>query len=630
MAELSPRERLEMLRDEQGELSQEQSPRQRLNELRSMDGDTNGEGQGNLASNNPVFEAARKSGFLKGYLDQAAGINQILSRFTDRTDEKMRQLEGIDIPEYNVDEFIQREEDIYQANREAMGAEGFDWGRMAGNIANPVSIATMKIPAGGSFLTKTASGATVGAAAGLAQPVSDEGDYWATKSLQGTTGAALGSLVQPVISSIKGTTNFARNLAAPLTKSGRMREISEMYNALAGESKNKIIAALDNAKTHLPGSKPTSAQAIAEAQRNQSFGGSIAKMEKSLSSQPATGDVLKTTLAEQAGRRSGAIKGLIDSSDEAMDAAIKQRADITRPFYEATEKSNKLVRINDVLKLVRTTLSKHPYEKDVTIPLKEVLGDLKHGNILETNPQNLYSLSKRIKKMIETKNVGGSNEYNVKVLSEIKNSLDKQIGKSVPEFAKAQELFKQYSRPINQMQVAREFGTALESSLKKERPTPFVNAMDNAVKTLKKSTGFPRFKKLEDVMEPRQISILNKVKAELIRESKKKEISAGTRGGIEPLQRTIEPGLPNLLSRPVMFTNFLLKLVGRDITPEYEKLAIKVQQNPEYLAKLLRSSAENKERKMMIELLKRYTEMIPAQTLGREMNIPAEYNDQEN
>ena len=128
-------------------------------------------------------------------------------------------------------------------------------------------------------------------------------------------------------------------------------------------------------------------------------------------------------------------------------------------------------------------------------------------------------------------------------------------------------------------------------------------------------------------MEQKQIAILNKVKAELIRESKKKELATGTRGGIEPLQRKIDPGFPNLLSRPVMFTNFLLKQLGRDMTPEYEKLAIKVQQNPEYLAKLLRGPSESKERKMMIELLQRYTEMIPAQTLGREISIPSEFND---
>ena len=657
----TPKERLEELRTQQGSFQEIDTPRQKLEKLRIEQGDTNGEGQGNIPSTNPVFEAARNNAFLKGYLDQAAGINQLLAKFKSPgmpgVDPRIRELQGF----YSIDDSIKKEEEIYQKNRKKDGLTGFDWKRLAGNIASPVSVATAMLPisSSASMASKVAKSAGVGLASGVAQPVLDAGDNFnSQKALQGALGLGIGAVAPPVMSALKGVFDFGKFVFRPMTaryfpevgKRAMLGDMADIYKKLVGKSKQQVINSLDDASTIVPHNKPTSGLAIAEGNAKfknagnltademidfvksgksakhglpENFGGAIVKLEKELSKLGMTGDDLKTIHNQHTARRSGSLAGMIDSSDSAIDIAIAKRAEAVKPLYEAVEMSNKLVRTGDVLKKVRVELARNANEDAVTMPLKNILRKLKQGNIIETNPQRLYSLSKDIKRMIESKTPGGGNEFNVSVLSDIKKTLDNQIGKAEPSFAKAQHVFKEHSKPINQMQVSREFGKALEDSLKEEgvNARPFVNAMDNAVKTLKKSTGFPRFKKLEDVMNPKQMKVLNNIKSELVREQKAKTMTAETNSSIGHLKDDIEFNLPNMLSRPMMLANAGLRLIGRDMSPEYEKLAVQIQKDPKLLSKLLKMPDKSKQRMMVVRLLERYSAMIPAQELSREEQI---------
>lgn len=646
---MTPRERLEALRQEQGAIEGIATPRQKLNTLRAKQGDSDGSGQGSTPSNNPVFEAARKSGFLTGYLDQAAGINQILDRFKQPDVERTkRELQGFEnVPVFSIDDVIEQREKEYQRTRKEKGLTGFDWARLAGNLSSPVSMATMKMPVGSTIPTKIAAGGAAGGVAGLAQPVlSTEGDFKSQKAFQGTLGVGVGAIAQPVISSIKGVVDFGKYIARPFNKSGQMKDVAELYVKLAGQSKNKIIKALDDAKTHIPSNRPTAGQAIAEGTMKmrsaanltaeemiegvkngrfiddglpENFGSAIVKFEKELHKLGTSGDELKTVLTQQAARRKNAIAGIIDQSEDSLQKAIAKRTAETKPFYDAVENSTKSVRVGNVVSKVNELIKKNVNEDNVVSPMRAILGKLKSDGLIETSPQNLYSLSRQIKTMIQAKTPGGTNEFNVKALSEVKTLLDKQIGKAEPAFAKAQYLFKKHSEPIDQIMVAREFGDALENSLVtgEERALPFTNAMNNAVKVLKKSTGFARYKNLSDVMNPKQIAVLKKVQEELKREAKAKRMATDTGTVVKQLSEGIEISLPNMLSRPMMLANAVLRKIGKDMSPAYEALAIKIQKDPKLLSYLLKQSEISKERKMVIELLTRYSEMIPAQELSR-------------
>lgn len=90
---------------------------------------------------------------------------------------------------------------------------------------------------------------------------------------------------------------------------------------------------------------------------------------------------------------------------------------------------------------------------------------------------------------------------------------------TVPEYAKARADFAAQSVPINQMQVLQELlKTATEPVTEGvTRAGMFARAVEEAPKTIKKSTGEQFFTKLEDVLTPEQMDVVNGVRDEFRR-----------------------------------------------------------------------------------------------------------------
>ena len=576
----------------------------------------------------PLFEAARESGFLKGYMDQAAGISQLAARLAPDSRSPEMVLEGIPTTARRMDDFISREEVEYEKGRKERGEDGIDWARMGGGLVNPVSVGTMRMGAAATVPKRIMAGGAYGAATGASMPVTTgEEGYGMTKVAQGAIGGTLGVIVPTAVEAVKGAWNLKRYLTRPFSDSGRMQDLQEMYIKLAGESKDAILTALDDAKTYVRGNKPTSGQAIAEYNLNKgvNIGGSIARLEKDLTRKSSTGDPLKTVRDKQVLRRADAIAGAIDSTDEGLVNAENLRRAMTTPLYEAVKSSNKSVQTGPVVKKVQEILSENSKQDNITIPLRNILKKLYNitddGPQLDRNPGSLYSLSKQIRDMMNKKSPDGQNEFDVMALSQIKKLLDKQIGSADKNYAEAQKLFKEYSLPINQIKTIRNLSGALKNAVEDEAPTKFLNAIENAPRTLKKSTGFARYDKLDDVLNEEQMKIVNNVKNELLRQSKAKKLAAETEASYSFLKEGIEPQLPNMLSRPALIANAILRTIGKDMGPKYEKLAVNLQENPELLAELMRRGANDTERKMAHELMTIMASTVPIRTLSLEAQV---------
>lgn len=104
-----------------------------------------------------------------------------------------------------VDPAIAAKEAEYQAARAGAGRSGFDAAQLAGEVLSPANLAlgvgsrVAQLPSMGS---KVLTGATTGAVAGAAAPVTsaeDQQDYWTTKAKQAATGAAVGGVLPPVV-----------------------------------------------------------------------------------------------------------------------------------------------------------------------------------------------------------------------------------------------------------------------------------------------------------------------------------------------------------------------------------------------------------------------------------------------
>lgn len=110
-------------------------------------------------------------------------------------------------------------EDVIQQKREAdiqaRAKPGFDWMRLAGNVASPVNLALPGGPAGKGVLAAIGRGATVGAEAATLQPVSTPGDFTTEKAQQLISGGIFGGGFGVLA---KGAGAAVRSVGALLTR----------------------------------------------------------------------------------------------------------------------------------------------------------------------------------------------------------------------------------------------------------------------------------------------------------------------------------------------------------------------------------------------------------------------------
>ena len=98
------------------------------------------------------------------------------------------------LPAGGVDQAVREREQAYQQQRAAAGGTGIDWGRLAGNVINPVNLGIGGVAAGPTtLLGRVLAGAAAGGATSALTPVT-EGDYAVEKAKQTGIGAAGGAM----------------------------------------------------------------------------------------------------------------------------------------------------------------------------------------------------------------------------------------------------------------------------------------------------------------------------------------------------------------------------------------------------------------------------------------------------
>lgn len=103
------------------------------------------------------------------------------------------------LPAGGVDQQVREQEQAYQQQRTDAGETGVDWGRLAGNVVNPVNAAiASRLPVAASGMGKALTGAASGAGFGALQPVT-QGDFAEEKAKQVGIGSALGGVMPSVI-----------------------------------------------------------------------------------------------------------------------------------------------------------------------------------------------------------------------------------------------------------------------------------------------------------------------------------------------------------------------------------------------------------------------------------------------
>lgn len=233
---------------------------------------------------------------------------------------------------------VAEREAAYQAGRQQRGEEGIEGARLIGNVLSPIAnIPVLGVAQRAAQATtlggRLATGAGAGAAGSLLQPVSEApsafGDFAAEKVEQLGLGAVLGGLIQGGVEGIKGGAKFLVELSKPMTKNGQKKIIQEYFDDLAGPDKAKFISALNKADEIVAGSKPTSAQALAEVPEAVNLLSAQARIART----PEAAPMFARREAEQQAARLAELQ-TVGGTEADLVAAQAARTGATAPLRE--------------------------------------------------------------------------------------------------------------------------------------------------------------------------------------------------------------------------------------------------------------------------------------------------------
>ena len=156
-------------------------------------------------------------------------------------------------------------------------------------------------------------------------------------------------------------------------------------------------------------------------------------------------------------------------------------------------------------------------------------------------------------------------------------SLNKTTGGGWGRYLKG---YTDYSKQLNRMAVGEALSRKLNSPMDKEKATSFANAVEEAAGLIKKSTGLPRYTNVGQILTTSENNQVKAVLADLTRKAKAEDLAKGMR--VDDL--SVDPSLPDVLSRPVAFTNVFLKLLATGNEAKIMKIAAPLFQNPKAMA----------------------------------------------
>lgn len=219
-------------------------------------------------------------------------------------------------------ENVRQERAVYEAGRTAMGREGFDVPQLAGAIFSPAGrvVAAEKAIAGG-----------IVQAGMMPSGQEDSGAYASDKLFNMGIGGLIGGAVPAVGSALSYLKKIIADL--PITASQKEAAIRRYIDSLTGSAKTEVIAALRNAGQIVSGSRPTTAEAVAEAPG--AIG--LVKEQQRLAGQVSTAPQFGQRAQQQQAARKAELVGTFGTEAD-LAAAKAARTAETTPLRETALK----------------------------------------------------------------------------------------------------------------------------------------------------------------------------------------------------------------------------------------------------------------------------------------------------
>jgi hypothetical protein len=493
-------------------------------------------------------------------------------------------------------EHMRRFAEMEQSGREKLGSEGFDWTKAAGTALSPAWRAG---PAPATTLTgKVAQGAGFGAAGGLTAPVTSGGDFWSEKAVQTGVGTGLGVATPLAAVPLKWAARTGyHGLFEPLVKPAAIK--GRAYLEAAGDKYKNIIELLQQNRQIVPGSLPTAGEAAAPAGRAE-----FSALQKSAEK------VLPSEYLARADKQNEARRQVVEAfagTPAKMEAAAAVRSTRAEPFYEKGVKE-----VSDTSGL--SELMKRPSSRAV-FNRAERLARERSKDFTELFPNKLprsitgeeaQTLKLAFDDMIKAYPKSGMDTAELNAIKSTRGEFIKWMEARFPSLGSARKMYKMTSGPINQLEVGRELSNKLTPALREDaaqRGNVFAGAVRESAGVIKKATGEPRFKELEDVLTSRQLQAVHSVQDDLARSARMEDMArrgAGSANAIDlataSLQREAGGKVPNLLHRGAMLVNAIITRMEGKINEKLAREIAAEMLNPPKVAESLQQAAARRAR----------------------------------
>jgi len=548
-----------------------------------------------------------------------------------------------------AEKVVPQREAQYEAQRQAAGEGGFDFGRLMGNIINPLSYVAAPVA------NPVVRSAVTGGMLGAAQPVTNKEDFWSTKALQAGLGTVIGPLADLGVAGVGKVAEAIKGL----TPAGRDKAMQKYVEGLAGPEKDAVIKALQDAKHLVTGSKPTVAEALSDI---PSAADLVAAQAKLSSKEGLAGQFAARTAEQQAARLrtiqqiagTEAEKAAVEAERAAVTGAQREQAlTMANTAMEASQtieqqvmkQARQLAKVSEemtqgtgtapsvfTLQGAQTaqnlkTLQLKALQENGVFPLmskdivsqidkaisgtesdmsKAVLGAVKDKILSKTDKDGFISSRDLYENVRKTSNQdiakllglgeqfasGGIPEQAAKALGNVKKYIDASLDKSSDGlWSKYLNNYSQYSDKLNRMEIGEYLSKKLNTALDKERAAVFSNAVDNAATTIKQATGIPRYEKLEQVLTKPEMAAVNNVLADLTRQRKAQELASKV-GQLDKGLVDVAGAVPPWLDKTVTVLKEGLRYLQQGSQDKFNQKMTELMLDPQKMAQVLTAGVD--------------------------------------
>lgn len=454
-----------------------------------------------------------------------------------------------------INERIAHQEQAKQQGMREAGTEGVDWYGLAGSMlpaTGTASLVTKALPAATSLLGKAGVGAATGGAIAATTPVTEtEGGYAPAKAAQVGTGVAVGGAVPPVVAGARALGRGIKRVGQMVVPGGEKAILTDFQREITGPAeRGAVVDALSKAKTYI---KP---KAPAPGAQGPTLPGSRPTAAEALAQTPGGSPLQahQAITAKTPGGVSAQFGKRVQEQTAARAAAVAERSAATKPMREAA------------------------------LQAANAQGGIPAGPLV----QNIDDLAGQ--PGIRATDVA------TKVLGDVKEKLARLAGESGK--IDAQDLYT----------VRKELGNTIQKYAKETQ------TWDKRM-----TAGLERDiqKRIDDAIEGAGGTGWRAYLAEFAQRSKALEADlARKKASLKPLQRTdlrggvqtaddMRPMLPNLLSRPMMAANFVMRQLGLNVEPRLDAEAARRYLNPQYLAEVLKDAPPSVRQQVVNSIMER-------------------------